>query len=151
MEIGPKGIEIIKHFESCCLKSYPDPVTKAEPYTIGWGSTYYADGSKVQLGQIISQDEADILFKKTLKTYVDSVNSNIKCATTQNQFDSMVSLCYNIGPANFGRSSVIKAHNQKPGDKLVGTAFLLWNKSKGIVIKGLTTRRNAESDLYLSE
>ncbi len=61
----------------------------------------------------------------------------------------MVSLCYNIGPANFAKSSVLRLH--KVGDfPGAAKAFLLWNKANKRVMKGLTRRREAEAQLYRS-
>ena len=67
----------------------------------------------------------------------------------QNEFDAMVLLCFNIGPAGFRRSTVLKAHNR--GDcQAAARAFGLWNKSGGKVYAGLTKRRAEESALYLT-
>lgn len=73
--------------------------------------------------------------------------------TTQDQFDVMVSLAYNIGLANFARSTVLRAH--KAGDYDAATAaFAMWNKvtdpvtKKLIVNRGLTIRRAAEASIY---
>ena len=67
----------------------------------------------------------------------------------QNEFDAMVLLCFNIGPAGFKRSTVLKAHNR--GDhQAAARAFGLWNKSGGKVYAGLTRRRAEESALYLT-
>lgn len=72
--------------------------------------------------------------------------------TTQNQFDAMVSLCYNIGPANFATSSVAKLHNAG-NHSAAADAFLKWNKGrvrgKLTVLEGLNRRRHAERKLYL--
>jgi lysozyme len=67
----------------------------------------------------------------------------------QNEFDAMVLLCFNIGPAGFKKSTVLKAHNR--GDhQAAARAFGLWNKSGGKVYAGLTKRRAEESALYLT-
>jgi lysozyme len=76
-------------------------------------------------------------------------------ATTQGEFDAMVSLTYNIGvgsadpkkPGGFTRSSVLRLH--KAGDKAgAAAAFQMWNKQAGKVLNGLTIRRAAEAALY---
>ena len=53
------GLKLIKEFEGCHLSAYPDPLSGNLPITIGWGSTRRKDGSPFQLGQSISQQEAD--------------------------------------------------------------------------------------------
>ena len=70
-----------------------------------------------------------------------------------NQFAAMVSLCFNIGSINFRGSSVLREH--LAGDTAAAAnAFLSWNKAHvhGVLqeIKGLTNRRAAERELYLS-
>ena len=55
------ALPLVKEFERCKLSAYPDPVTGAEPWTIGWGSTAYADGTPVKQGDRISQEQADAL------------------------------------------------------------------------------------------
>jgi lysozyme len=61
----------------------------------------------------------------------------------------MLSLAYNIGPGAFSGSSVLKRFNQ--GDMQgAADAFLMWNKGGGKVLKGLTRRREAERELFLS-
>jgi hypothetical protein len=55
------ALPLVKDFEGCQLIAYPDPETGAEPWTIGWGSTAYADGRQVRKGDRISQELADTL------------------------------------------------------------------------------------------
>jgi len=66
---------------------------------------------------------------------------------TQDQFDAMVSLCFNIGPGKFLASTLLKKHQAG----LYGAAaneFAKWNKAAGKVMAGLTRRRAAEAALY---
>jgi lysozyme len=80
------------------------------------------------------------------------VNRAVKVKLTQNQFDALVSLVYNIGPPNFNGSTLLRKLNA--GD-YAGAAdqFLVWNKGrvgrKLVVISGLVNRRNAERQLFL--
>lgn len=145
MDLGDKGFNLIKQFEGCELLAYK---CSAGVWTIGWGSTFYADGKPVKEGDTISQDEADELFKRTLVAYVNCVNKQIKTKINQNQFDALVSLAYNIGCGNFKKSSVLRQTNINPKDPSITNSFLLWNKAKGKVIKGLTNRRIAEAELF---
>jgi len=67
--------------------------------------------------------------------------------TTQDQFDAMVSLAYNIGVNAFSKSTLLKKH--VAGD-FVGAAsqFAVWNKADGKVMQGLVNRRADEAKLY---
>jgi lysozyme len=55
------GIKLIKEFEGCHLNAYPDPLTGGLPITIGWGSTRNKNGQPFQMGDSITQAEADEL------------------------------------------------------------------------------------------
>jgi len=46
-ELSKDGLELIKEFEGCSLKSYQDAVGV---WTIGYGKIVYADGSRVHGG-----------------------------------------------------------------------------------------------------
>jgi hypothetical protein len=61
----------------------------------------------------------------------------------------MVSLCFNIGPANFTRSNVVRAFNAGD-DGRAANSFLAWNRAGGKILPGLTRRRKAEKRLFLS-
>lgn len=66
------------------------------------------------------------------------------------QLAAAVSLSYNIGPTNYGRSSVARhfAHGRwRQGCD----AILLWNKAGGRVVKGLVRRREAERKVCLTD
>ena len=119
--------------------------------TIGIGSTYYEDGTKVKMtDKAITKERAIQLAKNVVKSFEAKVNKAILLPMTQNQFDAMVLLCYNIGESSFARSSVVRNFNagnlQKAAD-----SFLLWNKAGGVVSKGLTNRRQKERNLFLTK
>ncbi|WP_447875874.1 lysozyme [Serratia fonticola] len=145
MKTGIKGKELIKSFESLKLKAYPDPATGGKPWTIGWGHT-----KGVKPGDKITQAQAEAFLSDDLAEFESAVNSAIKRPMTQSQFDAMVSLAFNIGGANFASSTLVKKFNA--GD-VTGAAdeFPRWNRANGKVMNGLTRRRNAERELFLSK
>jgi len=145
MKTSQEGIDLIKRFEGCKLEAYPDPGTGHVPWTIGYGHT----GPDVTQGLKISQGTAEILLRQDLAKFEDAVTKYAGKAH-QNQFDAMVSLCYNIGQGNFSKSSVARLHRngQYTG---AAAAFLLWNKAGGKILAGLVNRRKAERNLYLGE
>jgi lysozyme len=144
-QVSPQGIKLIQSFEGCRLDAYPDPGTGGDPWTIGWGST----GENIRKGVRWTQEQADARFIADLNTKYGSAVDRLlgDTPTTQAQFDAMVCLTYNIGIAAFTRSSVLRLH--KAGDHVgAARAFLMWNKAGGQVMRGLTRRRMAESELY---
>lgn len=146
--LGPQGTALMHSFEGCRLEAYPDPGSKdGHPWTIGWGAT----GAGIAKGVVWTQAQADARFVLDIdKTYGAAVNKMLgDTPTTQAQFDAMVSLAYNIGVSAFQRSTVLREH-KKGNHTAAARAFLLWNKNDSKVMRGLTRRRMAESDLYLS-
>jgi len=143
MKIGIKGIALISEFEGCKLHAYADPATHGEPYTIGVGHTGTVDGVKVHMGMTITQEKANELLEKDTERFTP----HIPTPATQNQFDAMLSLCFNIGPGAFDKSLIKRMH--KLGyHKGAAKAFLMYNKAAGKVMAGLTRRREAEKALY---
>src|SRR3569833_1343274 len=87
------GLQLIEGQEGCRLKAYLDI---AGVPTIGWGSTVYADGRRVKMGDTLpSVDAANQLFLTTLKDYENEVNRMVKVPISQNQFDALLSWDYN--------------------------------------------------------
>jgi lysozyme len=141
-------INLIKRFEGCKLKAYKCP---ASIYTIGYGTIRYPDGKPVKEGEEISLYRAE-----SLLTYdVNKFASQIKVNVNQNQFDSLVSFCYNLGIGAFNSSTLKKKVIANPGDLSIRDEFMKWNKArvKGVLteLKGLTNRRKAEADLYFKK
>lgn len=147
LQLSTNGFNLLAELEGVVLHPYKDSVGIP---TIGIGSTYYEDGTKVTMkDKAITKERAIQLAKNVVKSFEARVNKSIVVPMTQNQFDAMVLLCYNIGESGFARSSVVRNFNagnlQKAAD-----SFLLWNKAGGKVSKGLTNRRQKERNLFLT-
>ena len=148
MKISLKGLDLLKRFEGVRLKPYLCPAGIA---TISIGCTYYPDGTKVRMTDPeISQARATEIFLNVLKHYESSVDSYTRDDITQNQFDALVSFAYNVGTGALKKSTLLKKVNADPNDKFIESQFLIWNKVKGVEVKGLILRRQAESKLYFS-
>ena len=148
MRISQKGIELIKRFEGFASSPY---LCSAGVPTIGYGSTYYEDGTKVKLSDSsISEERAESLFKKVVNHYELAVDSIVRNDITQNQFDALVSFAYNVGVTNFKNSTLIKKVNANPNDPDITKQFMRWIRAGGKVIKGLINRRRVEAQLYFS-
>ena len=147
-KIGTKGFDLIKSFEGLKLKPYLCP---AKVPTVGYGSTFYENDKKVKLTDpSITEQRASELLLDSLKGFERYVDSYCRDDINQNQFDALVSFCYNLGPANLKSSTLLKKANVNPNDPTIAQEFLKWNKAGGRALKGLTKRRQAESDLYFS-
>lgn len=149
MITSEKGIRLIKQFEGCRLTAYPDPGTGGDPWTIGYGWTHPVDGKPVKRGMTIDQQTADRLLKTGLVGYENDVLKVVRVKLTQGQFDALVSFAYNVGSSALSTSTLLKKLNA--GDiKGAADEFLRWNKSGGKVMPGLTNRRKAEREVFLS-
>ena len=147
MNIEKSTIDLLKRFEGIKLKAYQDSVGI---WTIGVGNTYYEDHSPVKKGDIITQERADSLLKMIATSFGDYVNSKVTAKLTQNQFDSLVSICYNIGKGNFNSSTLLKVVNKNTNDTSIEVQFQSWCRAGGKVLPGLLNRRNAEYKNYIS-
>lgn len=151
LTLSAKGEALIKRWESYKqdlgdgrVQAYPDPATGGAPWTIGWGTT----GPDVAKGTIWTREKAQERFRQHVAEFSAGVAQALESApTTQDQFDAMVSLAYNIGLGNFRGSTLLKKH--KARDYAGAQAqFAVWNKAAGKVMKGLINRRADEAKLY---
>lgn len=147
-KIGSKGLELIKRFEGLSLKPYLCP---AHIPTLGYGATYYPDGTKVKMtDKPITIEKATEMLLNMLKHYEQAVDSYCRDDINQSQFDALVSFAYNCGVGNLKSSTLLKKVNTNPSDVSIMAEFLKWNKGGGKVLAGLTKRRAAEANLYFS-
>lgn len=139
LKINDAGLEIIKQSEGLQLDAYQS----GGHWFIGYGHL----GAKP--GQTISQAEADRLLRQDVVGAENGVKRLVIVPVNENEFSAMVSLAYNLGIGNFGRSSVLEKINA--GDrKGAADAFLRHNKAGGVVNEHLTQRREKERALFLS-
>jgi len=102
------------------------------------------------MGLKISDKECDAILAQDLHAVEKHVKDPVKVHLSQNQFDALVSLVFNIGGGAFKGSTLLKKLNA--GD-YAGAAdqFLVWNRAGGKVLKGLTTRRESERKQFLTK
>ena len=139
MNIGNKGLELIKSFEGCQLTAYRCP---ANILTIGWGRT-----SGVYEGMVITQAQADQFLFEDVQRFVNAVNQyQSRFNFNQAEFDSLTSFTYNCGEGSL--AAVMSCCNTK---KEIAEECKLYNKSSdGQVLAGLVRRREEEYKLFMS-
>lgn len=141
LDVSSKGVDFIKQFEGLMRKAGKALPTE-KYYTIGYGH-YSAD---VKAGQTITESEAVKLLYKDLKGFVAKVNKyQGKYGFSQNQFDSLVSFCYNVGNIDGLTKNGTRTKAQ------IADAFVAYSYSGGAFIKGLYNRRVKEQKLFLTE
>jgi GH24 family phage-related lysozyme (muramidase) len=145
MIVSQVGIDLIKQYEGLVLHAYK--AVKTEKYfTIGYG--HY--GVDVRENSVINQSEAEQYLKMDLKKFENGVNESVKVSLNQNQYDSLVSLAYNIGVTGFKTSDLVNKLNHADY-KGASNEFDRWVHSKGKVLKGLVVRRAKEKELFLKD
>lgn len=143
------GRALIREFEGCHLTAYPDPAHGWSVPTIGVGHTSAAGPPKVTRGMTITADEADDILARDLGKFEAAVRSLVHVPLTDNQFAALVSFAFNLGPGNLSGSTLLRKLNR--GDTAGAAAeFAKWNRAGGKVMRGLTRRRIAERDLFLT-
>lgn len=143
--LSDNGMKLLEQFEGLRLEAYLD---SANIYTIGYGTIKYPDGRKVKKGDKITKAQAKEYKLHDLKEFENTINTSVKVPLTQNQYDALVSLSYNIGSSAFKNSTSLKKLNS--GDyKGAAEQFLVWNKVNSKKVQGLVNRREAERNLFL--
>jgi lysozyme len=140
-----KGIAIIRKYEGLKLRAYICP--SGLP-TIGYGATFYMNGSRVQIGDVITIDHADKLLHFQVKLFADEVRRTVKSNINENQLGALVSFCFNVGGAAFAKSTLARKVNANPSDSTIRNEFMRWTRGGGKVLPGLVKRREEEANLY---
>lgn len=145
MHISPSGIDLICNFEGKRLTAYDDGVGV---WTIGFGTTAYPNGMKVKKGDTCTEAQAKAYMAHDLKKFETAVNNAVTVPLSQNQFDALVSLAYNIGTNAFSKSTLVKKLNAND-NRAAADQFDVWVNAGGKRMQGLVNRRAKEKALFL--
>lgn len=118
--------------------------TSADVWTIGYGHT-----AGVKEGDTCTLDQARAWFAQDSSWASAVVSTHVTVPLTQNQFDALTSLAYNIGASNFSESTLVRLLND---GNYAGAAdeFRVWRKQGKRVLQGLVNRREDERAQFLS-
>jgi lysozyme len=177
MQYSKDGLHLTETAEGCILHAYPDPASplakelqrrgmwqdvlktgvippallklNGGPWTIGVGHT----GPEVRYGLTWTQEQADAQLLHDVAGAVATVNrlvdlSKQEGGLTQNEFDALVDLVFNIGAGNFAGSSLLRYLNST-NDAAAAREFPKWDMAGGKHIAGLLKRRMAEQVMFL--
>ncbi|MDC7675618.1 lysozyme [Asticcacaulis machinosus] len=145
LKISRAGVELIKSFEGLRQVAAKLPDGR---WTLGYGHTFSA-----REGARVGPEDADALLRFDLLPIVDGINSLVHHPLNQNQFDALVSFCFNIGIENFAQSVVLKRINE---GRLTEAALAMdsWSSAEfngqTYVLAPLIRRRAAEKSLFLT-
>jgi GH24 family phage-related lysozyme (muramidase) len=159
------AIAIIKEFEGYGeelndgtnrVKAYPDPIKRWTVPTIGYGTTYYSDGRKVEKGDVITKEEAE---EYLMWEVVKKCKPQLEMIPTWKQMNSnqrgaLYSFAYNLG-AGFYRGSKFASITQVCDSPELWTdknwiteQFIKYRNPGSPAEEGLRRRRIAEAKLF---
>ena len=138
MQVSDAGRKAIEEHEGYRLEPYKD---SHGFWSVGAGHKLNREPHE---GEVWTKAEVDDQLKNDLKWAEEHVTRAVTRAVSQEQFDAMVSLAFNIGVNAFYASSVCRFTNEGLFYQ-AGESFLLWS-DHGL----LSRRREEERELYLS-
>lgn len=134
---------LIERSESLRLDPYQDDHGY---WTIGWG---HKIRSNEDFTGGITIATAVALLRADTEEAVRAVNTLVRVALTQGQFDALVDFTFNEGAGRLMHSTLLAKLNAY--DYTGATAeFPKWNLCNGVVLNGLVTRRAADVALWNS-
>jgi GH24 family phage-related lysozyme (muramidase) len=160
MKLGKAGLDLIKQWEGYHrelangdCRAYPDVGSAdGKPYTIGWGTTRYQSSglakygrNHVNLSDTLTKAEAELELQAEIRT-IEAKLASEKFVTklTQNQYDALVSFCYNTG---FPAPQMRRLREGK-FDEFKSFLLLYVKGANGKELPGLVRRRKAERELW---
>jgi len=135
MRVSDDLIRLLKNYEKLEQKRYRDQGGKV---TIGYGHRVYGGDTVTAVSEIGATE----ILVRDLQRFENAVNTQIKASLTQNEFDALVMLTFNIGADGLSRSN-LKA-NLNSGRPIIEDNFTSWNLVDGVPSAGLTNRRWSE-------
>ena len=144
------AVNLIRKYEGFSEKAYPDPHSGGEPYTIGFGTQFYPDGSPVKQGQCCSQEKAlEYLFHEV--NVIDGQLIKLNLGLDDHMRQALVSFIHSIGWEPFLYSRIIdclEVEDFAGATEEIGR-WIFDQDHK--VIGGLLDRRREEMNLFLQE
>lgn len=139
------AVTVVGGFEGLRQTAYPDPATRGHPFTVCFGHT----GPDVSPGVRKSMEECKALLLKDLESAGGQIERCIHAPMSDRRYVAVLSLAVNIGGGAVCKSSIVRLLNAGEDDAACD-AFLKYNRAAGIVMPGLTRRRQAERALCRS-
>lgn len=146
----PLVIALCKAFEGFRAKPYLCPAGK---WTIGYGSTFHADGRPVKATDpAITQAEAESLLRLTLeRDYLPGVlKASPGLLRYPRALAAIVDFAYNAGVPRYRASTLRRRVDECAWDE-AKTEARRWNKGGGKVLPGLVRRCEARAALLGSD
>ena len=101
-----RAIALVRKYEGFQEKAYPHLETGAAPYTIGYGTQFYPDGTPVLKGQLVTREKAQEYLVAELDI-VDEQLDSLDIVLTNAMREALISFIHSIGWDNFLYSSIV--------------------------------------------
>jgi lysozyme len=172
LKYSEQGFSLTQDSETLYLFSYPDPASplgkelqrrglwqatlrgqpiaasllalSGAPWTGGWGYT----GPEMRYGMTFAREQAVTWLRQDVAIAEATVKRLLRVELTQEEYDALVDLVFNIGSGNFDTSTLLRKLNAGDTEGAIAE-FARWNKAGGVVLAGLVKRREAERVLFL--
>jgi|TARA_B100000700_G_scaffold173027_1_gene191185 GH24 family phage-related lysozyme (muramidase) len=144
------AINLIRKYEGFNEKAYPDHYEDKEPYTIGYGTQFYPDGSPVRKGQRCTKEKAlEFLFNEIEVINNELIRLNLPLDEYMRQ--ALISFIHSVGWESFLYSQIIDCiENENFGGVCEDIGRWIFDEEYQ-VIGGLLDRRKEEIKLFLTE
>lgn len=146
-QTNQSGLDLIKQWEGKYLSAYHGAADRPGLLTIGYGHTDAAGPPRVMPGMQITEQQAEDILRSDLRKVEQSVENMVRVDLNDNQFAALVSFVFNVGQANFAKSTLLRKLNA--GDYgAVPPELQKWTMANGKRVQGLANRRAAEAGLW---
>lgn len=148
-----QATKFIRDKEGLSLSAYADPATGGEPWTIGFGNTYYENGEPVRKGDVITESQAEAISNFWIRKTWDKLEESVKGwkFMSGGQRAALTSLSYNTGwSVGDGYHDTLDRAIEAMDWKAVADAFPLYINKGSSAEYGLRLRRDQEVKMWLS-
>jgi lysozyme len=143
--VSLSGLTAIDKHEGYRLVAYPDPATKAAPWTICRGHT-----KGVYRGMRATPEQCDRWFAEDVYEAETCVQRATRVSLRQGEYDARVSFVFNVGCRNYQTSTMLRLTNQGQW-RAACNQFPKWVYANKMKMDGLVTRRWEEQAMCLKE
>lgn len=162
---SPKGIQIIKSFESMhdgdlTIIGLQPKLCPAGVWTEGYGHAILdSNGQQIKgyenkalayrYAKVEDEKQATEILAHDLVMVENQINQ-LGLILNQNQFDALVSFTFNLGIGNLRSSTLLKLIRNNPNNFLTAYELPKWRRANGKILPGLVRRRQSEASLYFT-
>jgi len=145
-----EALKLIKTLEGFNEKAFADPLTGGVPYTLGYGTTYYPDGTPVKQGHRCTKEKALEYLLYEVRVIADELEG-LNLGLDQAMENALISFIHSVGWKPFLYSNIID-HCENENYVAVSQEINKWIfDEKHKVIGSLLDRRRKEARLFLEE